>query len=140
MYKSLTIINGGLIALMILSNGLMTEVLGNGPSVLLNHIIGLVTITLVMLITRTKWQFIKGIPILYLTAGVTGIMTVAFTNIAFLALGATVALMLSMFGRIVTSSVIDHFGLLGMRRYPFKPLKLVGLSMMMVGVVLIFIY
>ena len=137
MYKSLATINGTIIAIMILSNGLMVEVLGNSASVLLNHIIGLTTALIFFSVLNEKWQSLKGIPIFYLTAGLTGLMTVYLSNIAFLALGATITLMLSMFGRIITSSVIDHYGLMGMTRYPFKPAKIIGIGLMSVGVLLI---
>lgn len=136
----MALVNGALIAIMILSNGLMVEVLGNTPSVLLNHTIGISFALILFMASRTKWQSLKGIPVFYLLGGVTGLLTVAFSNIAFLGLGATVTLMLSMFSRIVTSTAIDHFGLMGMKKYSMKPLKLVGMGMMLIGVVLIVIY
>lgn len=137
MYKPLALANGAIIALMILSNALMVEVLGNNTAVLLNHIIGLMTALAFLLVTKTSWQSLKGIPVFYLLAGLTGLMTVYLSNIAFIALGATITLMLSMFGRLVTSSIIDHFGLMGMTRYPFKAMKLIGLGLMSLGVLCI---
>ncbi len=139
MYKSLSLGNGALIALMILSNGLMVEILGNTPATVINHILGLTAALIFFIVTGSRWTSLKGIPIFYLLAGVTGLMTLYMSNIAFLALGATITLMLSMFGRLVASSVIDHYGLMGMKKYPFKPLKFVGLGLMTLGVVLIVI-
>ena len=137
MYKSLAMFNGGIIAVMIFSNGIMTEHLGNIPAVLLNHIIGLASALLLFYVTKTKWHSLKGIPLFYLTAGVTGLITVSFTNIAFLSLGATVTLMLSMFGRLASSAVIDHFGLMGMKPCPFHPAKVLGLLLMVLGIAFI---
>lgn len=137
MYKSLALTNGAVIAIMILSNAIMVEVLGNTTSVLINHIIGLSAAIVFFALTRSKWQSLRGIPVFYLTAGLTGLMTVYLSNIAFLALGATITLMLSMFGRLITSSVVDHFGLMGMEKYPFKPAKFIGLGIMTLGVILI---
>ena len=139
MYKSLALGNGALIALMILSNGLMVEVLGNTPATVINHILGLTAALIFFFATGSRWQSIRGIPVFYLLAGITGLMTVYMSNIAFLALGATITLMLSMFGRLVASSIIDHYGLMGMKQYPFKPFKLVGLGLMTLGVVFIII-
>lgn len=139
MYKSLALLNGAIIAAMILSNGIMVEHLGNTPSVLLNHMIGLTTIVIIYIATKTKWVPLRGIPFFYLCAGLTGLVTVWATNVAFLALGATITLMLSMFGRLVTSAVIDHYGLMGMNRYPVHPAKFIGLFLMVIGVVLIVI-
>lgn len=139
MYKSLALINGAVIAIMILSNGIMVEVLGNTNSVMINHAIGLITALIFFRFTKNKWQSLKGIPVFYLTAGLTGLMTVYLSNISFLALGATITLMLSMFGRLVTSSLIDHFGLMGMKKYHFKRAKFIGLGLMTLGVILIVI-
>lgn len=140
MYKPFAVINGLLISLMILSNGLMTEVLTNTPAVLLIHLTGLVCIGSVILVTRQKWISLKGIPVFYLLGGLTGLATVYITNISFIALGATVTLMLSMIGQIATSTVIDHYGLMGMKKHPFHPAKLIGLTLMMLGLMLIVSY
>lgn len=137
MYKSFSLITGGIVAVMILSNAVMMNAVGNIQSVLLNHLIGLCVIVLLMVITKTKWHSIKGIPFFYILGGVTGILTVAFTNIAFVGLGATIVLMLSTVGRITTSSVIDHFGLMGRKKYPVRPVKFIGLILMLLGLVFI---
>lgn len=137
MYKSLALANGGLVALMILSNGLLVEIIGNTAAITYIHITGFLLALLLFKVTGAHWQSIKGIPVFYLLAGLTGLITVYLSNIAFLALGATITLMLSMFGRLITSAIIDHFGLMGMKQYPFKPIKLIGLSLMTLGIVFI---
>ncbi len=139
MYISLGTLNGIIIALMILSNSIMMAAIGNTPSVVINHLIGLVTILTVVLLTKEKWRSIKGINPIYLAGGITGLVSIYFTNIAFVALGATLTLMLSMVGRIATSSIIDHFGLMGMKVYPFKPIKLIGILLMAGGLIFIII-
>lgn len=140
MYKSLAAFAGMLVALMVLANGILTEYIGNTPSVVFVNGLGLVCMTTFIIVTKEKWISIKGIHLLYLFGGVTGIVTVYTTNVSFLALGATVTLMVSMFGRILTSTVIDHFGLMGMNKYPFKPGKLIGLGIMTLGLLLIIFY
>lgn len=137
MYKSLSFATGGVVAVMVLSNAVMMNAIGNVPSVVLNHIIGFCFALTLMLVTKTKFKSLKGIPFFYLLGGITGIMTVAFYNIAFIYLGATIVLMLSTVGRIATSSIIDHYGLMGRNKYPLKPIKLIGLIMMMIGLALI---
>jgi len=140
MYKSLAAITGMLVAVMILGNGILTEYIGNTSSVVFVNGTGLICMIIIILVTKEKWKSIKGVHLFYLFGGVTGIITVYTTNISFLALGATVTLMVSMIGRIAISTVIDHFGLMGMEKYPFKPVKLVGLSIMAVGLILIIFY
>lgn len=140
MYKSLAAISGMLVAIMVLANGILTEYIGNTPGVVFVNATGLFTMVLIFTLTKEKWQSIKGIHFFYLLGGVTGIITVYATNVSFLALGATVTLMVSMVGRIITSTLVDHFGLFGMTKYPFKPSKLIGLGIMIVGLVLIILY
>lgn len=140
MYKTLASITGMLVAIMILGNGYLTEYIGNTPSVVFVNATGLICMMVIVIITKEKWQSIKGIHFFYLLGGVTGIVTVYATNVSFLALGATVTLMVSMFGRIITSIVIDHYGLMGMDKYQFKPAKFIGLGIMVVGLILIMFY
>lgn len=140
MYKSLAALSGMLVAIMVLANGILTEYIGNTQSVLFVNSLGLFVMASFVILTRVKWQTIKGLNFFYLLGGVTGIVTVYATNVSFLELGATVTLMISMIGRILTSSLIDHFGLMGMERYPFKPLKLVGIGIMVAGLLLIVFY
>lgn len=134
MYKSAATLTGAIIAVMLFSNAVMVEMLGNTPAVFINHLIGICAAFAVLVATKAKWQSLKGIPVFYLTAGITGLLTVYLSNIAFLAIGATLTLMLSMFSRIVVSTVIDHFGLMGMTPFPFNPKKTVGLLLMIAGV------
>lgn len=137
MYKSMALINGMLISVMILSNGLMVEVLTNTPSVVINHLIGLSIISIIFFLSKESWVSLKKIPYLYLFGGLSGLVTVYFTNISFLLLGATLTLMISMVGRIGLSLIVDHFGLLGMKKYPFRPAKIVGILFMATGIIII---
>lgn len=137
MYKLISFIQGAIIAIMILSNGLMASAIGNPYAIVLNHLIGLTTIGFVVIATKNKWLSLKGIPLLYLTGGLTGLVTVYATNIAFIGLGATLTLMIGMVSRIISSLVIDHFGLMGNQKYRFVPPKLIGVGLMTVGLVII---
>ncbi len=137
MYKTYSFITGAIIAVMLLSNSLMMKAVGNVSAILAIHIIGFIGAIVLTLVTKTKPKSLKNIPIIYLLGGFTGYFTVFIANIAFSTLGATITLMLSMFGQIVTSTVIDHYGLLGMERFPFRKSKLIGMALMICGVALI---
>ena len=41
-----------------------------------------------------------------------------------------------LFGQLVFSSLVDHFGLFGLTKYEFNPKKLVGLFIVLVGLVI----
>lgn len=133
MYKLLAAFSGMILAIMILSNNMMVLILGNEPAVVINHIVGLITISVLLLATKERWVSIKGIPFFYLLGGLTGVGTVFFTNASYMALGATLTLMLGMVGRISVSTIIDHYGLMGRPRYPFHVKKAIGLLLMAIG-------
>ncbi len=140
MYKLLAMFSGMTVAIMILSNGLLVESIGGTPALLFIHITGLMGALLLFYSNKGSWTTLKGIPFFYLLGGVTGVASVYFTNLAFLSIGATVTLMLSLVGRIVTSTIIDHYGLMGMKKYPFVPLKLLGLALISVGALFLIMF
>ncbi len=137
MYKTYSLLTGMIVSVMILSNALLVKAVGNFTGTLLIHFIGLLFAILIFLVTKTKFKSLKGIPLIYLLGGATGYLTVYFANVSFIELGATITLMLSMFGQIITSTLIDHYGFLDMNRYPFRKAKLIGLALMLGGVALI---
>jgi transporter family-2 protein len=51
-------------------------------------------------------------------------------------LGAASLLSLVVAGQMLASSVIDHFGLLGIARHPATPSRVVGALLLVAGVVL----
>ncbi len=137
MYKASSFLAGVLLALMTLSYSIITHATGNFAGFIVIHIGALLGAVLLFLLTRSKFISIKGIPLIFLLGGVTGYLAVYFTNQSFLALGATITLMLSVFGQMVASTIIDHYGLLGMKKFPFDKKKLIGLGFMLCGVALI---
>ena len=94
MNKYLSAFTGALIAVMILFNGVLANAFGNYISTVLIHIVGLVTISLVLVISRgrTKIQTGGRLPFFLYSPGVT-CLTVVFTIRVFsLGVSATIAL------------------------------------------------
>ncbi len=137
MYKFYSFLTGIILGMMILSHSILTNAIGNFAGFVLIHIIALTSSIILFLATRTKFKSLKSIPLIFLLGGFSGYFGVFIINIGFLKLGATVTLMLSMFGQILASSIIDHYGLLGMEKFPFDKKKLIGISFMLLGVGLI---
>ncbi len=137
MYKTYSFIIGAVIAIMILSNTIMMKAVGNFAALVLINVIGLISAIILMLYKKSYPLKLKGIPWFYLIGGFTGCITVFMSNISFVTLGATLTLMLATFGQIITSTTIDHFGLLGMKKYPFRKSKVIGLSLMIIGITFI---
>ncbi|MEO1104292.1 MAG: DMT family transporter [Pseudomonadota bacterium] len=75
-------------------------------------------------------------PNLGYTAGL--LFTVYIASITFLAprIGVGNAIVLVLFGQIVSSAVIDHFGLFGAPRIEITPRRVLGFALMAVGIYL----
>ncbi len=111
---------GALIAIMTLFNGTLSNTFGNYTSSIIIHVIGLFSITFVLLITRSRIKIQKGIPVYLYSAGAIGVFSVVFSNLSFSKLGVSLTLALGLLGQSLSSIFIDHFGLLGMKVIKFE--------------------
>ncbi|MEG2288794.1 MAG: DMT family transporter [Clostridium sp.] len=135
MYNFISILLGGLIALMISVNGMLSGSFGNYTATVIIHVVGLIAIILVLIIKKAKISFKEKLPILLYSAGAIGVFTVLFTNLSFSILGASLTICLSLFGQVIASMIIDHYGLLGMNAIKFEKKKLLGLGIMVLGLI-----
>ncbi|ERI91081.1 hypothetical protein HMPREF1982_03446 [Clostridiales bacterium oral taxon 876 str. F0540] len=131
---------GTLIAVMIMINGTLSNALGNYTSTMIIHIIGLITIILVLLTSRQKLTITKSVPFYLYSAGAIGVFTVLFNNLTFSSLGVSLTLALGLLGQSVSSVVIDHFGLLGMKVMKYQKKKLIGLVFIISGIVIMAVF
>lgn len=136
MKYTLPIFIGFLIAVMILINGALAGVVGNYAASIYIHTIGLFTISLCMVIMRKKFPSLKGIPVYLFTGGAIGAFIVLFNNIGFTHLGVSLTLSLGLLGQSITSLIVDHFGLFGVKQKPFIKKKLLPLAIIMAGICL----
>ncbi|HAG44574.1 MAG TPA: hypothetical protein DCL31_16185, partial [Clostridium sp.] len=72
--------------------------------------------------------------------GAIGVLMGLLSNISFTHLGASLTLSLTVFGQLVVSCFIDHFGLLGMNTYKFQNKKIIGFIIISIGIVVMAIY
>lgn len=140
MYKLYSALIGILISVMIAFNGILSNNIGNYLSVTVIHIVGLIGISLILIINKTKLNLPKDIPIYLYSAGAIGVFTVLFNNISFTHLGISITLALGLLGQSVASIVIDHYGLLGMKVIKFKKEKILGLTIISLGIVIMALY
>lgn len=145
MNKSISLLVGGLIATMILFNGTLSESIGNYSALVIIHLVGFISLVIYMIIKGqtlrlTGKETNKLLPIFLYTAGLVGVFTVLFTNISFNAIGASLTLALGLMGQSVVSILIDHFGLMGMKTHQFKAKKLIGLTIITLGIVIMTIF
>ncbi len=69
--------------------------------------------------------------------GFLGAFLVFMTIILSQSLGATVMVALIIFGQMITSLLIDHYGMIGYPVRPINPTRIIGSVMLLSGVVLI---
>jgi len=131
---------GAVISIMIMFNGVLANTTGNYISIVIIHIVGLFSIILILLIRRSKLKFQKNIPLYWYSAGAIGVFTVLFTNLSFLELGASITIALGLLGQSISSTIIDHFGLLGMKVIKFENKKYVGLVFIAIGIFIMTIF
>lgn len=140
MNNLLSFLIGALISIMIMINGILSGSVGNYLSVVIIHIVGLIAMILILILNKAKIPFIKGLPLYLYSAGAIGVFTVLFNNISFTALGVSVPLALGLLGQSLTSIIIDHFGLLGMKIIKFDRKKSFGLLLITLGIIIMTIF
>ena len=136
MYSFLSLFTGVLITIMISFNGILSSYVGNYTSTLIIHIIGFIILTLVLLFKKYKIKLSKNIPIILYSAGVIGVFTVLFNTISFSALGASLTISLGLLGQTASSLIIDSFGLMKMQKIEFQRKKIFGISIIILGIVI----
>jgi bacterial/archaeal transporter family-2 protein len=140
MYNFLAALSGALIAIMITFNGALSNAVGNYTSSIIIHVVGLISIILVLIISKSKIILRKKIPIYLYSAGAIGVFTVLFNNLSFSALGVSITLALGLLGQSLSSIIVDHFGILGMKVIKFEKKKIIGLLLIALGILIMTIF
>lgn len=140
MYEIGAIFIGIFIAIMATFNAILHSYSGSYLSILIIHIVGLITLIFILIVKKQKIIFNKKVPAYLFSAGAIGVLMVLLSNICFTHLGASLTLSLTVFGQLVVSCFIDHFGLLGMNTYKFQNKKIIGFIIISIGIVVMAIY
>ena len=130
----ISIFTGALLALMISLNGTVGEASGNYASSVIIHVIGLIGIIVVLIATKSKFKNLKSVPFYMYLGGLVGVLTVIFSNISFSTLGVSLTVSLGLFGQLITSIVIDHFGFFNIPVNKFNKKKIIGLVIILIGI------
>ncbi|MFZ7102814.1 MAG: DMT family transporter [Peptococcaceae bacterium] len=103
--------------------------------------ISFIIITAVALFSRelNLYKNILDINPIYWIGGIFGACIVLLSIITVPLLGASVSMALFVTVQLITSAVLDHFGLLGIAATPLTPLKVLGIIVLIIGVKLILI-
>ena len=136
MYNILALLIGALISIMISFNSGLEGYVGSTYSVVIIHVIGLIAILIVAAIKKEKIVIKEAIPFYLFLGGIFGVMLTLVNVITIGSIGVALTTALAVFGQLVFSSLVDHFGLFGLTKYEFNPKKLVGFFIVLVGLVI----
>ncbi len=136
MYNLASIFIGALIGLMVYFNGILSAYMGNYTSSVVVHLVGLIGCIFMLIVTKSKLKYDKKLSIFLYSGGVIGVFTVLFTNIGFLSLGASITIALSLLGQTISAIIIDNYGLLNTTVIKFNKKKLIGLSIIILGIII----
>jgi transporter family-2 protein len=133
LFYFLSLSAGLLITGLIASNGGLSEHYGIYLASVIIHIVGLCAMTTTLLIRRESPFKHRALWILY-AGGAIGVLTTLFNNFAFSYITVSAILALTLLGQTASGLLIDQFGLMGMKRHPFHPRKLVGIVLVVAGI------
>lgn len=141
MYNKLcAVLIGVIISVMITFNGVLASRIGNYSSIVIIHVVGIIALSLILLIKRQKISFKKGIPLYFYTGGAIGVVLTIFNNLSVNSLGVTLTLSAGILGQSIAATVIDHFGLIGMKVHKLRGKKIIGYSIVLCGIIIMTIY
>jgi transporter family-2 protein len=126
---------GALITIMNGVNSRLSGIIGYIVAVPVIHVAGLATVSLFLLV-RPEARKPDKLPPYYYAGGVFGILTVFACSYSFAALGASLAVALSLVGQALFSLAADATGLLGRKRYPLAARSVPGIALAMAGAAL----
>jgi len=135
MYKNLALINGVILAIMIFLNGMLANITGPYMSTLIFHIIGFILIIIISIIDKNRLSNLRKLPLMFFLPGILSVITILLNNISIPKIGLTLTIGITLFGQLVMSSLVEHFGLFGMPVNKFKKEKILGFSIISLGII-----
>ena len=107
---------------------------------LVSFVVGTLLLVVLCVIGRIAWPSIsqlRGAPAWLFLGGVFGAFFVPATVMLAPRLGATVMISAIIAGQMVTSLIVDHYGILGFEPRPVDLLRVIGALMLIAGVVIV---
>jgi len=104
----ISLLSGTGISFMTAINGLLGQQIGSFLSAIFIHLAGLITITIIIIITKAPFVSKEKIPLSYYSGGIVGILTLIFTVYAFNYLSVTAILALGLLGQTLASLVCNR--------------------------------
>lgn len=138
MFSILAITNGLLAVWARVVNARLSNYVGDLRSSLVNHAVGLVVVAALLLggLGSGAVRF-TGIPLVYLSGGILGVLVVAASNYAVRHAGAVLFSVLVLTFQLTGSALIDHYGWLGQTPIALSWTRVLGLGLLIAGAILV---
>ncbi|APQ72819.1 EamA-like transporter family protein [Clostridium botulinum] len=134
-YRNLAVLNGILLAIMIFLNGVLSEKIGLYISTLIYHVLGLLLILLVSIVRKNKLPKFNKIPVILFLPGILSVLVIFLNNLSSSKIGITLTAGMGLFGQLVISALIDHFGLFGVQVNKMRKEKILSFSLIITGLI-----
>lgn len=125
---------GMMLSVMLAMNSVLSAKLGNVQGVFWVHVVGLITISAIMILKKVKWNSLKGVPKHLLIPGMIGVSMIMMNNITVKEIGLSLTVASGIFGQMIGSSIIDHFGFFGNDVYKFNKKQIAGYCVILAGI------
>lgn len=134
-YRNLAVLNGILLAIMIFLNGILSEKIGLYLSTLIYHVLGLLLILLVSIVRKNKLPKLNKIPVILFLPDILSVLVIFLNNLSSSKIGITLTAGMGLFGQLVISALIDHFGLFGVQVNKMRKEKILSFSLVITGLI-----
>jgi transporter family-2 protein len=119
-------------------NARLAEKTGFLYAATISFAIGTLVLLLISLLAgQGSLRRVVEVPWWQLTGGMFGAFFVTMTIIGVPRIGTTAVLALTIVSQLIAGLVLDHYGLFGMRGIPFDMKRVVGITLLLLGVLLI---
>ncbi|HQB91125.1 MAG TPA: DMT family transporter [Sphaerochaeta sp.] len=139
LYLALSALSGMVIAVMVVANTLLGQATTMGVSLIINHIIGLVLLSAILLVGR-KRPAIRGpgkpAPWYLYFNGLFGVAILNINYVTIISIGASLAMASAVFGQAASSLIFDLTGWMGIKKRTLNPTKVVSLAVCALGIVI----
>lgn len=138
LYLGLSALSGMVISIMVVANTLLGQATTMGVSLLVNHTIGLILLSTILILGR-KRPAIRGpgerVPWYLYFNGVFGLAILNINYVTIIATGASLAMAAAVFGQSASSLVFDLTGWMGMKRRRLNKAKAISLLVSGCGII-----
>ena len=118
-------------------NGLMTPIIGSMSVSFINFTLQTILILGYLAIFQRRLPAVRRVPLPYYASGILATIVVGLIGVCVSRMGSAVTTCCSVAGQILTSALIDHFGLFGAQQVRFRPARAPGFICIIAGVLCI---